>query len=198
MKHFPPGGSEKSTTSVLKKGCSCKASWCGFSAQESRTLSGSVGSPLRSMVATACLVVAMAVAGEPHQPPQRHFGEGAAMKVTGWVNGLPTDANASGFVLPLTLDRAVTGWVVDLNNPMAKLRIDFALGGRHVGSANVTGKLKLYPWAHSVSPRHKVDRSRSRSVVTLTTRTSTLSNAAYIALCSNADKHTGARSIVRM
>jgi hypothetical protein len=62
--------------------------------------------------------------------------------------------------LPLTLDRAVTGWVVDLNNPMAKLRIDFALGGRHVGSANVTGKLKLYPWAHSVSPRHKVDRSQ--------------------------------------
>jgi hypothetical protein len=128
--------------------------------QAPRTLSGSVASPLRSMVATACLVVAMAVAGEPHQPPQRHFGEGAAMKVTGWVNGLPTNANASGFVLPLTLDRAVTGWVVDLNNPMAKLRIDFALGGRHVGSANVTGKLKLYPWAHSVSPRHKVDRSQ--------------------------------------
>lgn len=62
-----------------------------------------------------------------------------SMRLTGWVSGLPTNTSAGGYVLPLTLDCAISGWVCDLNDPNALLRVDIALGGKHVGSANVTG-----------------------------------------------------------
>lgn len=63
----------------------------------------------------------------------------AAPRLTGWVSGLPTNASAAGFVMPLTLDGAISGWVCNLDDPTASLRLDFSVGGVAVGSASATG-----------------------------------------------------------
>eukprot|EP01043_Picozoa_sp_COSAG02_P016081 COSAG02_NODE_701_length_18335_cov_18.672955_3_plen_347_part_00 len=63
----------------------------------------------------------------------------SSLKVTGWVSGLPTTATAAGYTLPLTMDGAISGWVGNLMDPTAPLRLDFTIGGKPVGSANATG-----------------------------------------------------------
>eukprot|EP00035_Acanthoeca_spectabilis_P008920 m.160302 g.160302 ORF g.160302 m.160302 type:complete len:617 (+) comp14551_c0_seq1:538-2388(+) len=60
------------------------------------------------------------------------------LRLTGWVQGVPTSAPASGFTLPLTMDRAITGWVCNLNSPTTPLRLDFTIGGMEAGSVNAT------------------------------------------------------------
>lgn len=62
-----------------------------------------------------------------------------ALKVTGWISGLPTTATAAGYAMPLTMDGALAGWVCNLNDPAAPLRLDFTVGGKLVGSTNATG-----------------------------------------------------------
>jgi hypothetical protein len=62
-----------------------------------------------------------------------------AMQVTGWVDGLPTTARASGYVISLTMDGALTGWVCNLADPSQPLTLHFAVGGRSIGSTTASG-----------------------------------------------------------
>eukprot|EP00040_Diaphanoeca_grandis_P042300 m.1176 g.1176 ORF g.1176 m.1176 type:complete len:590 (-) comp572_c0_seq1:129-1898(-) len=61
-----------------------------------------------------------------------------AFTITGWVTALPTTAQP-GYVLPLSIDGAISGWVCDLDDPTTPLVLQFAIGGKFVGNVTADG-----------------------------------------------------------
>jgi len=54
-------------------------------------------------------------------------GAGTELQLTGWIDGLPTSVPASGYVLPLTLDGAITGKTVCYASFLSGLGLFFVM-----------------------------------------------------------------------
>ena len=87
--------------------------------------------------ATVCALSSAVPIHVPVDPANPAALEG--LRVKGWIQGLPTTAPAAGYVMPLTMDGALMGWICNLDAPTVPLRLDFTVGGKPVGGVLASG-----------------------------------------------------------